>query len=91
MRTRKGLDWTDRLRCHRAMPPRAAWTTASSMARSSRSITMARPISPRLQAALSEGRSKDLTYFVFDLLYARGRGPAAPPLTERKDALAGDF
>ena len=45
-----------------------------------------------LQAALSEGRSQDLVYFVFDLLFDGGEDLRALPLTERKarlKALAG--
>ena len=34
---------------------------------------MAHPISPRCKSALSESRSKDLTYFVFDLLFSEGK------------------
>jgi bifunctional non-homologous end joining protein LigD len=40
-----------------------------------------------LQAALSEGRSKDLTYFVFDLLYAGDENLRGMPLTGRKARL----
>jgi bifunctional non-homologous end joining protein LigD len=40
-----------------------------------------------LQAALSEGRSKDLTYFAFDLLYAEGKDLRRLPLTDRKARL----
>jgi bifunctional non-homologous end joining protein LigD len=40
-----------------------------------------------LQAALSEGRSKDLTYFAFDLLFVQGEDLRRPPLTERKTRL----
>src|SRR3954471_3122446 len=40
-----------------------------------------------LQAALSEGRSKDLTYFAFDLLYADGEDLRRLPLTDRKARL----
>src|SRR5256885_13597961 len=40
-----------------------------------------------LQAALSEGRSKDLTFFAFDLLYADGEDLRRLPLRERKDRL----
>ena len=40
----------------------------------------------RRQAALSEGRSRDLTYFVFDLLFA-GRRSRKLPFSERKDRL----
>src|SRR5437763_2969906 len=40
-----------------------------------------------LQAALSECRSKDLTYFAFDLLYADGEDVRHLPLPQRKDRL----
>ena len=40
-----------------------------------------------LQAALSEGSSKDLTYFAFDLLFAQGEDLRRLPLTERKARL----
>ncbi len=40
-----------------------------------------------LQAALSEGRSRDLIYFVFDLLFLRGRDVRGLPLLERKEEL----
>lgn len=40
-----------------------------------------------LQAALSEGRSRDLIYFVFDLLFLRGRDLRDRPLVERKEEL----
>jgi bifunctional non-homologous end joining protein LigD len=40
-----------------------------------------------LQAALSEGRSKDLIYFAFDLLYAGNEDLRQLPLIERKTRL----
>ena len=40
-----------------------------------------------LQAALSEGRSGDLIYFVFDLLFEGGEDLRRLPLTERKERL----
>ena len=40
-----------------------------------------------LQAALSEGRSKDLTYFAFDLLYAGDENLRDLPLMDRKARL----
>jgi bifunctional non-homologous end joining protein LigD len=40
-----------------------------------------------LQAALSEGRSRDLIYFVFDLLFEGGEDLRALPLTDRKERL----
>ena len=40
-----------------------------------------------LQAALSEGRSQDLVYFVFDLLFADGEDLRGLPLRDRKERL----
>ena len=40
-----------------------------------------------LQAALSDGRSQDLVYFVFDLLFDRGEDLRTLPLSERKARL----
>jgi bifunctional non-homologous end joining protein LigD len=40
-----------------------------------------------LQAALSEGRSRDLIYFVFDLLFQSGEDLRQLPLSERKARL----
>lgn len=40
-----------------------------------------------LQAALKSGRTKDLVYYVFDLLYAHGEDIRAKPLSRRKETL----
>ena len=40
-----------------------------------------------LQAALSEGRSRDLIYYVFDLLFHAGEDLRGLPLSERKERL----
>ena len=40
-----------------------------------------------LQAAISEGQSRNLTYFVFDLLFATGEDLRHLPLTDRKERL----
>jgi bifunctional non-homologous end joining protein LigD len=49
--------------------------------------TPAAPDFAALQAALSEGRSGDLTYFVFDLLHAGSHDLRRLPLSERKARL----
>ena len=49
--------------------------------------TPARPTSPALQAALSDGRTDDLIFFVFDLLFADGEDLRDLPLAERKARL----
>jgi bifunctional non-homologous end joining protein LigD len=79
MRTRKGLDWTSDFSAIAGAA--GSWTTAPSTVRSWRSIKMAHRISPPCKPQ-SEGWSKDLTYFAFDLLYAEGedlRTGAAEP------------
>ena len=62
----------DRKRCGRIA------RCASSMARWSPLTSSGAPDFAALQAALSEGRSQDLVYFVFDLLFDRRRGSARP-------------
>ena len=58
-------------------PPRA-YPMRSSTARSSPSTTAARPTSPRCRRRLSDGRSQDLVFFVFDLLFDARRRSARP-------------
>ena len=85
MRTRKGLDWTAKF---------AAVADAGSglpdciidgevCALDHKGA----PDFAALQAALSEGRSQDLTYFVFDLLFEGADDLRQMPLTERKERL----
>ena len=86
LKTRKGLDWTDKVPAHRQGGGEAA-RRASSTARSSRSITTARRISPRCRRRLSDGKTDDLIFFAFDLLFAGGEDLRALPLAERKARL----
>jgi bifunctional non-homologous end joining protein LigD len=85
MRTRKGLDWT---------------SDFAAIAEAARDLDdciidgevvaldqNGAPDFAALQAALSEGRSKDLTYFAFDLLYAADENLQRLPLTDRKARL----
>ena len=85
MRTRKGLDWTAKF---------AAIAEAASglpdCIIDGEVVALDHNGAPdfsALQAALSEGRSRDLIYFVFDLLFERGEDLRALPLTERKERL----
>ena len=85
MRTRKGLDWT----------PKFAAVAQSGSGLPDCIIDgevvaldhNGAPDFSALQAALSEGRSQDLIYFVFDLLFEGGEDLRALPLTERKERL----
>ena len=85
MRTRKGLDWTEKF---------------AAVADAGRGLSdciidgevcaldhNGAPDFAALQAALSEGRSQDLTYFAFDLLFERADDLRQKPLTERKERL----
>jgi len=45
------------------------------------------PAFSRLQAAMDEGRTDDLVFILFDLLYLNGKGTARLPLLKRKELL----
>jgi bifunctional non-homologous end joining protein LigD len=85
LRTRKGLDWTTRFK-----------TTAKAAAALPDCIIDGEVVAldangvprfPALQAALSEGRSQDLVYFAFDLLFEGENDLRGSPLRERKARL----
>jgi len=85
LRTRKGLDWTDKFQA-----------VAKAAARLPDAIIdgevvalddSGAPNFAALQAALSDGRSQDLVFFVFDLLFAGGEDLRALPLSKRKERL----
>ena len=71
LRTRKGLDWTEKFSRHRRGRARCC-PTASSMARSWLSTATARLILRRCRPRSSEGKTDDLIYFAFDLLFVEG-------------------
>jgi bifunctional non-homologous end joining protein LigD len=85
MRTRKGLDWTDKFaaiaQSAHGLPDCIVDGEVVALDRNGA------PDFAGLQAALSEGRSSDLTYFVFDLLYHQGEDLRPLQLTERKERL----
>jgi len=84
-RTRKGLDWTDRF----AVIAEAAKGLPDCIL-DGEVVALDNNGAPdfaALQAALSERRSKDLVYFVFDLLFWEGKDLRPLPLTERKKQL----
>jgi bifunctional non-homologous end joining protein LigD len=85
MRTRKGLDWTSDF----AAIANAAGDLDDCII-DGEVVALDHNGAPdfaALQAALSEGRSKDLIYFAFDLLYAGDENLRPLPLTERKSRL----
>ena len=85
MRTRKGLDWTEKFvaiaHAGRGLPDCIIDGEVVALDHNGA------PDFAALQAALSERRSRDLTYFVFDLLFEQGEDLRHLPLTERKERL----
>ena len=85
LRTRKGLDWTERF----PEIARAGGELAEGLfdgeicALDSRGV----PSFSALQAALMEKRTSELVFFVFDLLHAGGEDFRDRPLSERKSRL----
>ena len=85
MRTRKGLDWTEDFS---AIAEAAAGLEDCILDGEVVALDHnGAPDFSALQAALSEGRSKDLPYFVFDLLHSGREDLRGLSLAERKDRL----
>ena len=86
--TRKGLDWTHRMKSIASalagLPVKAAILDGEVVAlRKDGTSSFA-----DLQAAFQEGDAKPLTYFVFDLLHLDGHNLRGLPLEKRKKILA---
>lgn len=89
MRTRKGLDWTDKFQ-----PIAEAARDLPDVIIDGEVVALdhaGRPDFGALQASLAEGRSHDLVYFAFDLLFAAGEDLRSLPLSERKERLQDVF
>jgi bifunctional non-homologous end joining protein LigD len=85
LRTRKGLDWTDKFQ---AIAKAAARLPDAIIDGEVVALDdSGAPNFAALQAALSDGRSQDLVFFVFDLLFAAGEDLQALPLSTRKERL----
>jgi len=86
--TRKGLDWTHRMKPIAAEVARLHAASATLDGE----VVVLRPDGTSsfadLQAAFQEDTPHHLTYFCFDLLHLNGRNPRALPLTARKALLA---
>ncbi|WFU76904.1 DNA ligase D [Bradyrhizobium sp. CB2312] len=85
LKTRKGLDWTDKF----AAIAKEAGALTDVMI-DGEIIALDRNGAPNfssLQAALSDGKTEDLIFFAFDLLFAEGRDYRRLPLGERKARL----
>ena len=85
MRTRKGLDWTGKFQ---ALADAGAGLPDCIIDGEVVALDHnGAPDFSALQAALSKGRSRDLLYFVFDLLFEGGEDLRALPLTDPKKRL----
>ncbi|MBW7972059.1 DNA ligase D [Bradyrhizobium sp. BR 10289] len=85
LKTRKGLDWTDKF----ASIAKEA-TELPDMLIDGEIVALDHNGAPNfssLQAALSDGKSEDLIFFAFDLLFAEGLDYRRLPLGERKSRL----
>jgi bifunctional non-homologous end joining protein LigD len=85
LKTRKGLDWTAKFaaiaRDGAALPDGLYDGEACALDHDGS------PDFPALQAALSDGKTDDLMFFVFDALFIDGEDLRDRPLRERKDRL----
>ena len=85
--TRTGLDWSRRYRftieALHSVPAKTAYLDGELCALRPDGV----PAFSRLQAAMDEGRTDDLVFIVFDLLYLNGKSTAELPLIERKELL----
>jgi bifunctional non-homologous end joining protein LigD len=85
LKTRKGLDWTGKFSQIAAtadgLPDCIIDGEACAL------DEHGAPDFPALQAALADGKTSDLVFFAFDLLFAEGRDLRQLPLSERKSRL----
>ena len=85
LKTRKGLDWTEKFpqiaAAARDLPDCIIDGEAAALDENGA------PDFAGLQAALSEGDTDDVIFFVFDCLFLDGEDLRARPLAERKEAL----
>ncbi|WP_422032698.1 DNA ligase D [Reyranella sp.] len=85
LRTRKGLDWTEKFAAiaHQAEKLPDCILDGEAVALDAHGA----PDFAALQAALSEGQSEKLIFFAFDLLFLEGEDLQALPLSDRKARL----
>ena len=85
LRTRKGLDWTDKYQ-----PIADAASALPDCIIDGEIVALDHNGAPdfaALQAAMSEGKVKDLVFFAFDLLFSSGKDLRELPLAKRKARL----
>ena len=85
--TRTGLDWSHRYRrtikALQELKVKSAYFDGELCALNTDGV----PVFNRLQAAMDEGRTDQLVFFMFDLLFLNGDNIAPLPLIERKARL----
>ena len=85
--TRTGLDWSHRYRrtieALASLKAKSAYLDGELCALNSEGV----PVFSRLQAAMDEGRTDQLVFFAFDLLFLNGESTAQLPLIKRKERL----
>ena len=85
--TRTGLDWSHRYRrtieALHGLKVKSAYIDGELCALNADGV----PVFSRLQAAMDEGRTDQLVFFAFDLLFLNGVSTAQLPLTKRKERL----
>ena len=89
--TRTGLDWSPRypstIEALRSLPVKTAYLDGELCTLRPDGV----PAFSHLQAAMDEGRTDELIFIVFDLLYLNGKSTAALSLIERKERLRALF
>ncbi len=89
--TRTGLDWSHRYQATiaalRALNVQSAYLDGELCAVRADGVTSF----SRLQAAMDEGRTADLLFYAFDLLFLNGESTSGLPLIERKKRLQALF
>ena len=85
--TRTGLDWSHRYRrtieALGSLKVKSAYLDGELCALNAEGV----PVFSRLQAAMDEGRTDQLVFFAFDLLFLNGLSTAQLPLIKRKERL----
>lgn len=85
LKTRKGLDWTERFQA--VADAAKGWPDCIIDGEAVALDQRGHPDFAALQVALSEGRSRDLIFFAFDLLHEGDRDWRPEPLSQRKARL----
>ena len=89
--TRAGLDWSHQykrtIEALRSVKVTSVYLDGELCALNADGV----PVFSRLQAAIDEGRTDELVFFAFDLLFLNGESAAQLPLIQRGDRLQRRF